>query len=668
MLKCDEDVRAQLGRLPPKLGDLYLEIYDRLISNSGEFGRAIIENSLKWLLCAQGTLKSSEFLWAVVANLEGSNRSISCENLLDFCNNLVLYDKGLDVFRFAHLSVREFLEKRPECSQASCNHSIAESSLMQIIASSVFPDLEYMEDGEGVLRLRVRLTNLKKSVAAAYLRYANDRWALHCRLATSYQRSDNTLFGRMFRFFLLGKPGPAAPLHTWARWCCNQSPQCDKAKSEDPKAQWKLKNLLSHNVNYLSRSFFVAIMYGFGEVIAACLRNRGVNEEEKGNGLLLAAMAAQHDAFDILMKQEREWIIAEPVLFYALRNSDKERLIWLLDKISKLVITKRMILAVAESGDDRRMAVLLDRDTDFAITEDVLEDVMATSVLSAFRLLVARAGEAAVTEKLLLQGYIDVYRFPDKLDKMRVLLERAGKVCLTPGLIDDVMSMRDVCGMDTILQKVGSDNVTESLMVAAVCNGCEMLELVLHHGGQTTDQVLDVAAEKGDAKTWQVLLERSDVSEIDIRRLRIATKNYVNGDATLGLLLDRTSDSINAREVNDLLCELILFGRRTAIKPLLCRAVDIELSEDILVAAAMMNSGGTDVLRKFLGHGKNVKSSKKVTQKVLLAAAGRDSGGSEIMQFFLDQIVTLTITEDVLTVARAISASKLYRKCLSALR
>ena len=53
-LKLDQDVRARLGRIPPKLEQLYQEIYEKnLLKYPGEVGQAIMGNIMKWLLCAQ---------------------------------------------------------------------------------------------------------------------------------------------------------------------------------------------------------------------------------------------------------------------------------------------------------------------------------------------------------------------------------------------------------------------------------------------------------------------------------------------------------------------------------------------------------------------------------------------------------------------------------------
>jgi hypothetical protein len=61
----DPDIQKCLGRLPPDLDTLYAELYNVLSNKPGEFEMVVFRNVLSWLLCAQRTLESTEFLAAV---------------------------------------------------------------------------------------------------------------------------------------------------------------------------------------------------------------------------------------------------------------------------------------------------------------------------------------------------------------------------------------------------------------------------------------------------------------------------------------------------------------------------------------------------------------------------------------------------------------------------
>jgi hypothetical protein len=110
--KFDNDIKKSLGRLPPDLYTLYGDIYDFLSKTPGEQGAMVFKNVLSWLLCAQRRLRAEELLVAVSVNPSDktSNNSITKEDVLELCNNSVVFDGQLNTFRFAHLSVREFLK------------------------------------------------------------------------------------------------------------------------------------------------------------------------------------------------------------------------------------------------------------------------------------------------------------------------------------------------------------------------------------------------------------------------------------------------------------------------------------------------------------------------------------------------------------------------------
>lgn len=119
----DDDIKSSLGRLPPDMNTLYDELYELLSTKPGQGQAAIFKNTLCWLLCARRTLKAEEFLCAVSVDSR-SGRSVkvaSKELMLKICNNFIVFDPQLDTFRFAHLSVREYLEQKPEYSSPKTN-------------------------------------------------------------------------------------------------------------------------------------------------------------------------------------------------------------------------------------------------------------------------------------------------------------------------------------------------------------------------------------------------------------------------------------------------------------------------------------------------------------------------------------------------------------------
>jgi len=100
-----DDVRDSLQVLPVTLTDSYGEIYNR-----------IRLNAFRWIQCSYEPLRSETLLDAVTVEIDSSGEfsryctAVGATDLLKACQNLLILDERLNVFRFADLSVQEYLE------------------------------------------------------------------------------------------------------------------------------------------------------------------------------------------------------------------------------------------------------------------------------------------------------------------------------------------------------------------------------------------------------------------------------------------------------------------------------------------------------------------------------------------------------------------------------
>ena len=129
-MQIEADVQQELGHLPKTLADLYAVIYKQIL-NSGQHSRQIAERVLKWLLIAQRPLKPAELLAAVSVDYYGKFTKLNSQDILNITCNLVVLDKFSDAFRYAHLSVLEYLETKPEYSRDN-THLMAAERCLQI--------------------------------------------------------------------------------------------------------------------------------------------------------------------------------------------------------------------------------------------------------------------------------------------------------------------------------------------------------------------------------------------------------------------------------------------------------------------------------------------------------------------------------------------------------
>lgn len=189
----EEDVRSELSRLPEDLIAIYARIYEQM-SNLGQRSRVILEKTLKWLLCAQKQLSVDEFLAAVSIDVEGTFGKVTKENVLRMCYNFVTLDPELNVFRFAHLSVKEFLETRTEYTSPAANCLVAETCLAICLNRCI---------GSAV-GLAIKLQD-----------YAVVYWAFHCHMAKECR--SRGLLKQLFNDFTRPRNDQSSPYAKWDR-------------------------------------------------------------------------------------------------------------------------------------------------------------------------------------------------------------------------------------------------------------------------------------------------------------------------------------------------------------------------------------------------------------------------------------------------------------------
>ncbi|KAF8865087.1 hypothetical protein BDZ45DRAFT_580955, partial [Acephala macrosclerotiorum] len=123
-VKHEEDISLELGRLPKTLEESYEIIYQGILAMA-RASRSLAIRTFQLLLCAQRRLTPAEMLAAVAVNPHSGDPIISSEDdLLDACCNMIFLDEEVGSFRFAHLSVREYLKTHIDYATNIINASI----------------------------------------------------------------------------------------------------------------------------------------------------------------------------------------------------------------------------------------------------------------------------------------------------------------------------------------------------------------------------------------------------------------------------------------------------------------------------------------------------------------------------------------------------------------
>ena len=168
-LRLPSFVAERLGRLPLKLVTSYNELCLRKSQHYEAEEKAIIDAVYCWLLAARSNLKTTQFIGAISATV-GRDADISREVILDLCFNLVIIDKALDVFRFAHLSVQEYVESK------------SEYELSQAHATVAIGCFSYLSANHHIPAIPAQAQNLANGSFSFY-KYASRSWADHLQCA-----------------------------------------------------------------------------------------------------------------------------------------------------------------------------------------------------------------------------------------------------------------------------------------------------------------------------------------------------------------------------------------------------------------------------------------------------------------------------------------------------
>ncbi|KAJ0425000.1 hypothetical protein BJY00DRAFT_326112 [Aspergillus carlsbadensis] len=205
-LKTDQAIRERLGKNPPQLEELYQEILSRIEQYPAEADRQYALNAFRWLLYVRRRLAKAEFLVAVSTQVASSTTLLSLEQVLDLCCNLVIFDSTLNTFRFAHLSVREFLQQQPDLCADTSHGIAAEVCLLSIITRSDADETQNFLS-------RWNYSQAHRDVLSTLHDYGDTFWAVHCQAAGCMRLSGS--LQALLSFFMAYDERGSPPFRIW---------------------------------------------------------------------------------------------------------------------------------------------------------------------------------------------------------------------------------------------------------------------------------------------------------------------------------------------------------------------------------------------------------------------------------------------------------------------
>ena len=287
-LKLPSLVKERLGKLPPNLQKIYDENYSQSLDSYQQEERQIVKGAFQFLLCAQEKL-STDGLLKALSVLDPENPPLSPGLLLDLCFNFIDVDSELDVLRFAHLSVREYLESKGDCERTS-SHALAAECCLRLLSSD-----EIVKRSGCVGRIATDETTeptFWKDTAlrlADFHRYACIYWPLHLTSSGDF-RLTSPLKDTSYAFMMDDQQATSDAYWVWNRdayWYCLQK-------------SWLTSVVLMDELRCAISSFpaadylFAACVWDFEDILQIRIRTasnpiNGQVIHDSGRALALAA-------------------------------------------------------------------------------------------------------------------------------------------------------------------------------------------------------------------------------------------------------------------------------------------------------------------------------------------------------------------------------------------
>ena len=655
-LKLDQDVRARLGRIPPKLEQLYQEIFEKnLLKYPGEVGRSIINNILRWLLCAQRQMKSSEFCTAVVLNTMPAEE-LTKEHVLDLCHGFIEFDNSLEVFRFAHLSVREFLEKHDEYMASPCHLIAAETCLLHFIGLSESSAAKAFLQQSYTLDVCGKATSTA-AMLGGFHTYATMFWARHCQSIGEEGRMKNARFERIFRFFLFSASNDVSPLDMWM--------QSDRRSIRRDSLQQLLNPEKACRPD--DRVYYVACAYAFCEIIRLCMNK--ILPEARDDGCFLAIDNTEAEALKILLSDRSENEISVYLVGRVAFDMDFDTLKWVLKKRKVEVTTWIDELIDGWAVETDLVERLVATYKPAKVSRILLEYAAGNCSPTTFEYLLQQSDASitswdVLTEQAGQRGNWEVMRL--LLDKknpqitpsimqsiaksgdsktIRLLLDQVGAGDIaTNDLINASVLNHDEKVLSLLLDRYGVGEVSRNIVVKAIRNRYERsLTLLLDHGYSMSQTFVNEAAALGFASTLRLLLDRGGLITGSV--LRCAANNNKDGANVIGLLLAEAKECMILQEMEAMM-KIAARANRKALaimRQLLEWSGNSLITEDVLATAAIACPGG-EMIKLFSG--RDWEMTEEVLEVLIKCLASE-----EVLQLVLDQVEDFEITGKILLAA-----------------
>lgn len=655
-----QNVKNELGRLPRDLTATYMQIY-RIIKGE-ELREPIASKALMWIMLAEKPLSPEEWTEGVGWALTGlssphPHESITTKTLLEVCENLVIHDDMQDIIRFAHLSVREFLEGLPEFSDskpammategclAVLHHQVIlgaeptrendftslehdplnfdywydsnpstpefDESLWESSTSiaSVMTTAEVSHPAELPHQVAPSMHPVKTRDLTAFHKYSICYWYHHMRQCHSSDTSPE-LLSAIRRF--IGSSQDSGPTRAYRRWF---------------EAASTIKYILISQDHQLDPSrtvpAVIAACLGFGNICNHIWNSEAFNPNYSTDGQTLLYLASSRGHTSVVeLFLDKGANINHPLhdtrvpgtfspLLKAIDNSDIHTVRLLVEKNPLLQNKKytnyytRILEAAASRGVDYRR-------------ERGERWFDCSAVTCVMKLLLGLNPRRTINESVFAAATGNNAWWGKEL--LELLLSYDPTFNITENVLAIATSQQQNC---IILKALLSGNrkvaITEKVLVAAAenwLNGERMLELLLAKDAKVTITENVFWAAVSNLQTFKQLLISTQNKPIIPESVFLRLLEDGITSELLELLLVQTKIP---RISESIMTKFASYYRQKTMELLLDQNHTIDITENVVIAAAANPKNGKEVLELLLSRFSNLEITENVLIAVLVA-------------------------------------------------